>query len=490
MSSVTLPNMLVASSVGQGVQSPANPLAMASGAEALQGQMLQNQQQKNEIQNFQAQKAAGQDFQQAIGPDGQVDPDKFGKIVAQDPTAALQAIQQSHNVLANVNTALANKGITLNQALQRQKFIADSTGALLTNGQPIQRKDVLGAVADGINAGILSPKEAGAIAASVPSDPTAIKPWLQQQYTGAQGTLNAIVPHLLVANAGNHLLFPNVNPLSANSVPSGATVPLGLSPGEATSPVTYPGAQGQPVTTTRAAIADAGGLPSGANTGATPAVGGLTPEQQSAESTYGQQTGAMGANVVASASNLSQQRAALSGVLDQIDSANPGPLANTFQKIGGVIGQLGIANLTTTSATQLMKKGSAQLVVSQVGSGLGVPTDGKMEEVINSIPNISMTPLAAKGAGAQIAGIIDYRQSQSDAWTKYEQVNGPTSYPEFQAQWNKDYPTAAVFQFGGLPKVIQGQYWNSLSPAQKTQFAESYQKGVASGYLQPMTNAK
>ncbi len=491
MSSVVIPNMLVAEDAGKGVQPPGNPLTMATNATALQGQMLSNQQQQNAIANFRAQQAVGRDFQSAIGPDGKVDEQKFGQIMSKDPEAALQAIQSSQATLNNISTQLANKGTNLNQALQRLKWTADSTGQLLTTGQPITRKQVINTLADSINDGINTPSEAASIAAGVPSDPQEIKGWLQNHYTASQQNLNGIIQHLQIANTGNKLLSINTNPLANNPMLPGQQVPMGLSPEAATSPVTYPGSQGQPVTTTRAAIAAGGNaLPTGTpQTPGTPVVSGLTPEQSAAQNTYGGKAGGMGAEVVANASNLAQQRANLEGVLDEINSANPGPLADIFAKIGGVAGQLGIANLTSTSATQLMNKGGAQLVVSQVSSGLGVPTDGKMDEVLKSVPNSSMTPLAAQGAGAQIKGILDYKQAQAQAWTQFEQTNGPASYPQFQAKWNTDYPTAAIFQFQGLPKILQGRYWTSLSQADKTKFAQSFKKAEAAGYVQPMTNA-
>jgi hypothetical protein len=87
----------------------------------------------------QSQAAAGKDFQNAIDPaTGQLDPSRLNMNLHADPAAARAAIAASQAGQSNVQTVLANSGMSQEQAFGRMKFIGDALGTKLASGQPVK----------------------------------------------------------------------------------------------------------------------------------------------------------------------------------------------------------------------------------------------------------------------------------------------------------------------------------------------------------------
>jgi hypothetical protein len=179
-----------------------------------------------------------------------------------------------------------------------------------------------------------------------------------------------------------------------------------------------------------------------------------------------------GAALTNDMASLPQQRSALQQVAAEINSANPGPLNDQLAKLGGIMTQFGLSSDQAT-ASQLMHKASALNALSTVSSSLGVPTDGKMDAVMAATPNGTMTPEAARAATGMLQGLVDYKQAKGEAWQKFQAVNGPQSFPQFQTQWNQSIPNAAAFQFNHLPAAEQAKYWGSLDKGAKQQLLDS-----------------
>jgi hypothetical protein len=214
-------------------------------------------------------------------------------------------------------------------------------------------------------------------------------------------------------------------------------------------------------------------------------VTGLAPGVAQAAQAAGTQAGAGGAQLMNDMATLPQQRAALQQIASEISSANPGPLNEQLSKIGGVMAQLGVPSQQAT-ASQLMHKASALNAISAVSSSLGVPTDGKMQEVMAATPNATMTPEAARTATGMLQGLVDYKQAKGAAWQQFQAQNGPQSFQQFQVQWNKQVPNAAAFQFNHLPADQQSKYWGSLDKGAKQELLDA----MKSQGIQPTKNGQ
>ena len=435
---------------------------------------------------MQSNQAAGQAFQQSIGPDGQLDQPGLNQRLAADPNAALAAPGMSQQGLQNLSSQLQAKGISLQQAMQKMGWTGNALGTLLTQqaqGTPITRGAVINTITDGVKNGIMNPQEGANLLTTAPTDPKDLTAWVQAHYATAQAGVSALTPHIDMQNLGNQIVPTNTNALAGTpGAPAGTPLSPGLSPSAAASPVTFGGSAGQPVTTTLGNINQNGNqLPTGQG-GSAPVVAGLTPAEQAAQSGSGSASIAQGTDLVKQASGLAPQRSTLQNILANSASANPGPIAGSLAKLGGFLEQIGLPGWNQATAYQLTQK-STMGYVATATQALGVPTDSKLMATEMSVPNAAMTHAAIQGATGLLLGAVDYRQAQAQAWTRWQAQNGPASFPQFQADWNSHMNTASVFQLQYLPKDQQKTYANSLNPAQKAQFMDSRKWAISQGLL-------
>lgn len=468
---LSLPSMDVPAQV-RPPQAP-NLLGMASGA-------LELRNQANNLQAFQAKQAAGRDFQASIGPDGQLNLVGLNKRLAQDPQAALAAPTLSQQGLQMVQAHLQNQGISINNAVSRLKWISNATGPLLLPGANPTQADVRNAIVDGVKDGVFTAQEAAGVLSGVPNGGPQLVQWLKGHFAAAQGSLQALEPHLVMDNTGAVSFARQGSPLApgfGQPVP-GTAVQMQMTPGQAATPVTLPTRTGASQVTTLGGIAaqEAGGAP------APVIANGPTPATLAAGQAAGHAAATQGADLVQSASQLGQQRAMLQSIIAESGAANTGPIAGQLAKIGGVLQQFGIKGVSQATAYQLTQKSTMQYV-GQALQTMGTPTDGKMLSMEMATPNGAMTPQAVKAAGGMLLGGLDYKQAQAQAWTQYQQQYGPGSFAQFQTWWNQNMPSAAVFQMHYLPKEEQARYWSSLDKAQKQQFANALNWARSQGYV-------
>ncbi len=476
MPQVVLPDTTAASRLAvANIPKPPNLLGMAQQGVQLRGGMLQNQNLQNQLTEFQSRQAAGRDFQQNINPlTGQLDQQGLNRALATDPRAALSAQQMSQQGLANLQAQLQNQGIDQSNAIQRLKWTYDQTGALLQ--QPnVTRPDVIDSLTNAVKDGILPAKDAASVIPTIPENGPQLRQYLQERFAQAQGSIQAIAPHIQMVDNGKYQIAYNSNPAYGNGIgPAGPAVVNTLSPAQQAQPVSLPTPSGAQVVTTLGGIAQGGQPPIIAS--------GITPADQAAQSAQGTGSANQGVALVQSASQLAPQRAMLQSIIAESGAANTGPIAGQMAKLGGVLQQFGIKGFDQATAYQLTQKSTMQYV-GQAMQSMGVPTDGKMLSMEMATPNASMTPEAVKAAGGMLMGGLDYKQAQAKAWTQYQAANGPASYPQFQAAWNQNVPNAAAFQLQYLPQAEKSRYIKSLSSAQKQQLLNSYNWLGENGFL-------
>lgn len=477
MPSVVIPDMTVAARAGQGLPQPINLLTTANEAAQLGGQNLSNVDLANRLTMFASRQAAARDFQGAIDPaTGQLDQAALNRGLAADPRAALAAPEMSQQGLANMGAQLQNQGFSLDQAIKRISYASNATGSLLADPSKITRKSVINTIVNEVADGVYSAKDAAQLAQTVPDDPAQAVAWVKSHYAGAQAAIQGVMPHLQIGNNGQYQFAYNTNPAGgAVGIVPGSAVPNALTPAQAAQPVTLPTPSGAPVVTTLGGVAS--GHPA-------PIAQGPTTQQLAANERVGAAQGTQAASTIADATNLAQQRAALEGIRVELPAAAGGPLSEKLRDIGATLGEMGIANLDQANAYDLLQKGQAQLVISRVSDGLGVPTDGKMAAVIAQTPGAHMTGPAAAAATGQIEGILDYQQARAQAAQAAGVLNNPAQSAQFNLEWQKRFPNAAVFQFAHLPPAYQQKYWKQMSPSEQRSFYAQMQDAHSAGFTQ------
>lgn len=212
---------------------PANPLTMG-----VQYAYLQNA--LNENQKFQAQQAAGQEWQKAIDPaTGQLNVNKLMTGVAQNPAAALAAGDTVRQAQEQVIQQLNAQGLSLNQAMTKTAYLANEYAPLLA--QPnITPQDVYTAGAQAVANNIVTKDEFVRSMATMPTDPAGLRQWVQHQLLTNQNhhdLLQALFPTPTLVTTGPNVTFVRNSQVGAPStVPvtgpgtSGGTIPLAPSP--------------------------------------------------------------------------------------------------------------------------------------------------------------------------------------------------------------------------------------------------------------------
>ncbi len=483
MPQVVIPDMSVAAKAGQGVQQPSNLLTMGQQALGIRGQQLENQNIGNQLTGFQAKQAASRDYLQSLGANGQVDPVLLNRNLQADPTAALAAPDLMQQAQANYIAQLQAKGLTLDQGIKRMKWAGDAAGALLAQpGGPTQSA-VRETLIDGVKDGIFSAQEAASTLSSLPPNGPQLNAWVKAHFAAAQGGLDALLRHVAPGENGAYSFLRQTNPLAPGfgKIVAGSAVPNQLSPAQAAQPVTLPTPSGAGQVTTL------GQFDAAANGGAAPKIVATGPstQQQAANQVAGTAQGNQAASVVADSTNLAQTRAALQGIRVELPNANGGPLSDLFRNVGATLGELGIAGMNQATAFDLLQKGQAQVVVSRVADGLGVPTDGKMAALSAQTPGTHMTGTAGAVAVGQIEGVLDYQYARAKAAQAAGVTANPASSSQFNLEWQGRFPNAAVFQFPYLPRKFQQEYWHSMSAREQKAFRAEYRDAAEAGYVRP-----
>lgn len=504
-------NPNIALQAGKGVAG-INPLAVAQQFGNVANTLNQNT-------AFQSKLAAGRDFQSSIGPDGQMNMQKFGTTLANDPQAAYAAQAAHQAAQTNFLTHLQNNGLTLDQAIKRNMWFANSLGGVLAksnpnnkNAQPVTQKDIIGMAGQAVAEGVMSAKEAAKELAGMPKDPQQLQTWTQQKWGQAMGTVQQaqiLFPHPEGVNTGNQTTVIDKNPVTNPSI-VGTQATMGLPPSAKIAPVNVPGPNGTH-TVMPAAAFGAGAAP--LNGGITPGQNGnalapanpvgappnaLAPPAQATNPTYhsytstppaqiaaqtsvAQNAASMGNDILNAPTGSNAALATLQQMNSEINGAHTGNMSDMWETLSNAAQSMGIKLGGTATSVEMLRKDTAMLVAQSV-KGLGQPTDGKMMTVLEGTPNHKMTADAMRGASGLVAGSLQYRQSLAEAYANYQQANGPTSAPEFMNMIRKN-TSMSVWQFANLPPAFRNKYYNSLSAKEKVKFVNDANWAVSHGMI-------
>ncbi len=484
---LTLPNMDAPEQVR--VAPAPNLLGMAGNALALRGQQLQNQNIGNQLTGFQAKQAASRDYLQSLGPNGQVDPVLLNRNLQADPTAALAAPSLMQQAQANLETHLQNKGLTLNQAHQRMMYAADSLSGLLNrrgpDGRPvpITDKDIRDVLTDGTATGMMTAHDGAALMSTVPGDPQANRQWVVSHLAMVNGGLKAITPIVQAINTGGRTQLINTNPAALDGVGIMGSVPNTLSPGEATSPVQYTGPNGQTLTTTRGAIANAGNqLPTGAG-GSSPVVGGLTPAEQSGQAGIGTADAQQLADWQKYQTEIPALMNSVRQGMAEASKFPTGPLGGTIAQGTALLSELGVPTNLANAGALLQKSTAMQVVQTLTGGNMGVGTNDKISLALTQTPHIEQPGVAYQTLGGIKLGTYAYDQAANRVAMKWGLNNNPVAFAHFRQTWAQMFPDPMVFMAQYVPKGFLKTYFASETKAQREAFGEQYQRAVQLGLI-------
>ena len=483
MAQVEIPNMLVAAQAGQGLPKPPNLLALGNQALQMRGQQLQNQNIGNQLIGFQAKVAGAQDYLRSIGPNGQVDPQLLNRNLQGDPNAALAAPELMQSAQANLVTQLQAKGLTLNQAHQRMTYAADGLAGLLNSGSPITSAGVRDILTNGVATGMWSAHDAASLLATVPNDPQALRQWVVSHLAAVNGGLKVTTPLVQGINTGGRTALINTNPAAGNGVGIIGSLPNTLTPEGATTPVQFPGANGQTVTTTRGAIAAAGNqLPTGVG-GTSPVVSGLSPAEQAGQTGIGTADAQQLAEWQKYQTEIPQQMNSIRQGMSEASKFPTGPLGGTIAQGSALLNELGLSNNVANAGALLQKSTAMQVMQTLTGGNLGAGTNDKMAMALTQTPNIEQPGVAYQTLGGIKLGALAYDQAANKVAMKWGLNNNPVAFAHFRQTWAQMFQDPMVFMAQYVPKGFLKSYFASETKAQREAFGEQYQRAVQLGLI-------
>ena len=489
MPQVVIPNMLVAAQAGQGLPKPPNMLELGNQALQMRGQMLQNQGLQNQLTGFNAKVAGAQDYLRSLGANGQVDPVLLNRNLQGDPNAALAAPDLMKAAQDNLVTQLQAKGLSLNQAHQRMTYAADSLSGLLNrtgpDGRPvpITDRDIRDILTNGTATGMMEARDAASLLSTLPGNPQGNRQWVVSHLAMVNGGLKVTSPIIQGINTGGSTQLLNTNPGTPGGVGIVGSVPNTLTPGEAATPVQYPGPNGQTLTATRGAIAASGNqLPTGAG-GTAPVVAGLTAAEQSGQAGIGTADAQQLAEWQKHQTEIPQQMNSIRQGMAEAAKFPTGPLGGTLAQGFALLNQLGVSNNVATSGALLQKSTAMQVLQTLTGGSLGAGTNDKMAMALTQTPNIEQPGIAYQTLGGIKLGSLAYDQAANKVAMQWGLTNNPVAFAQFRQTWAQTFPDPMVFMAQYVPKQFLKTYFASETKAQREAFGEQYQRAVKMGLI-------
>ena len=215
----------------------------------------------------------------------------------------------------------------------------------------------------------------------------------------------------------------------------------------------------------------------------------LAPWQAAAQSSYAAAGADMRNRWIAEASEAPQVQGTLSQIAAEVKAAKPGPMNEQMTRLGGMLQEFGIGHGGSATATQIWKKGVAQLL-TQVAGAAGVRSDMSLATAIEGMPHPTTTPEAALAAQAAISGMQMYRVKRAEAYQSAVAQNPNLTPQDFALQWAEKIPNASVYSFNALPVDIRKRWIHSMSKTDLAAFVKSLQNAGITPDLPPSTPKK
>lgn len=454
----------------------------------------------------------GQAVQGAMGPDGQIDPNKLAQALASSPAGAMKAIPT-----LNALQTLRSAGYSADQAaldtFQKRMAITNHLFSGLASKDNPSIDDVMDTAAKamdpGLNAkqyGITVPVIMGAIKQfygpdGKPLPSSEIKKKALEIQTHAATTQEILAQHSPQVRAvqtsqgiqfqpGGTAANPAYNQTNVGLGPStevtdtrrtlsdgtpnpnyGGKMLLGNQPQPQSVPM--PAARPSPNFNDRFGAAFPNATPSGPAT----SLGPGTAESIAAQ--RGQAT--QGANQLMTAANeVRDTKAVLDNLEEDLTKFTSGqgadwsrvaknfvnrniPMPASWKAAGTVLDENSLAS------QENFNKLAQMLAQRQFQALGGTGTDAKLSSAMATSPNEYLSGLGNKGIIRMLKGNQDAIAAKGRDWLAYKKANPDADYNEFSQNFNDNFDPR-IFQFKYIPSKERQTYFNNMDPDEQQQF--------------------
>lgn len=438
-------------------------------------------------QQLDANRAASEAFKLSTGADGNTDYNKFRSIMASG-AGAYNLPQINNSILDAQQKQATLTGTNLDQAMKTQSALRQGLGSLLTKPD-LSPQDVMNFGVTQLQAGSITPQVFQAEMQSMPSDPQALRGWLQQHYMSAlsgETQLNAMMPKYAQVNTGPATVAVNQNPLAAGGGVGtvGYTVQNGLSPSEALAPGLTLNRNGQPTTYTKGQMAGGqvpqqpgGGYATGAPLGAADIASGAGTRYNTLATAASQAKPMMQTYDLANqalqgaitAGKGSSPIAQAGGVIQTILGALPGqkPTGDSVKDYQLLTSYL---NSAADQAAQSLGLSGSDARVAAAKAGQPDPNNMNLPALQESI---------AHAKGLQQA-LLDRQQATTDFLA--QNGNNTSQLPQFEAKWNQSFnPDVSYIRSLGDPAAQQAAMQKLKADGKLQSWMKDYQAMKALG---------
>ena len=497
--------------------------AQAAGQNSFGNALLGAAQAGSALYNFQkqgAELAAGQDFQKAIGPDGQLSVPAYNKLLAGDPRAALAALDSSQAGQTNQATALSNQQAEIANTAARVGYIGNLFTGYTENAPTM--KGFQSDIADGIRQGIIDPQTGAQILATSP-DPSSpefasFAKAEAQHMAAAAGQIARFLPQTQSVSGPGGTVITSDNPLAPGFAGPGTVVTPGVSPTTTTTDangnpiyapaaaptVIAPGAPGPIGAAGALSAAAPGALGSGTMVNAMPAAGppssipasgggaanplaGMPAGAQLGQAEAAQGSASAYNNFMSNVGDAPMRIFTLQKALGDLQGTNTGPgTAGRNEVISYANAAL---HALDPNAPGIDPKGVAAYdeankyltaYAQQQANSFGSGTDSALAAAFSSNPSTHISSLAAQDVVK--TNIALERMGQVAAQVAQAQNVQPGQFLQWKAQFGTQVDPRA-FAFPEMAPGARAALVKQLrqSPSQYQKFAQSLQLAVQYG---------
>lgn len=407
--------------------------------------------------------------------------------------AILQGQQQQQQLQLGGQQLQAGQ-IGINQAqldltLKHYGAISGLLTPLLGRKEPLTQRDVLEAASTGIQMGLFDAKQAAAELAHMPQDDAGIRRQLQELVISAQDNatrLQALMPSPGAVGLGGQTGLvrtpaygaPSLDATIANTLPPTTTA---VQPDLSTR---YVGSQA-PATTGN--ITTAPSPTGGASAAPAPTQTGVmaAPQPGAAEAIRARsELSAHQSNALQlAADSIPTQKTLLANLSQSLNHFTSGPGAEIIKRGQTLFNELTGAKLGAAeiAAQDSFIKQSTQLAQQQLAQ-LGTGTDAKLESAIHTNPSDFLSNMSNKEIIALLQGNLDATSAKWNAWQKYAQAHGPTSYGDFQTEFNAHFDPR-MFQMMHLPAKNRKEILGDMTKPERERFLDDFAYAENQGWI-------
>lgn len=482
-----------------------NPLGQVGQLVGLERGVMQNKLLRGNL-------AMGKNYQQATGPNGQIDTNKLISMTAQNPQTAFMTNQVATTSFArdieHANAQMANieRGLKMNAAG------AQYIGAAAADPTP---ENVKSQIVKAHQAGVLNTASAASLIADIPQDPSKLPAWIKEHQLMALNNgqqLAAVYGQPMVQDTGNKLVIGRYSPVVGGFTPQ-EILPKKLSPSQLATPIKiWDGQKQQFQEVPLGQFLKLSGHPEFSGSGGS--VGGTAPPsagEAGAANTEGSgyvagsprlgEPEAAAATGAASGKNLAvleqdvgnAQGGAVTRItnlqlaLSALPGAQTGGGAHIPQEIRnhimGLVPQwvsksIGMDPQKVASYQELHKY-LTRAAMYQAGS-IGAGTDQQLATAIAGTPNISMNKLALKDLIHVQIGLERYKVAELRAWQQAK-ASGQVQDMDFN-DWSSRWTSSTDPRVFLLPYMSKDAL-ERLSPAARTRIFTDAQRLMSEGLI-------